>query len=96
MVRGTTKILIMKMTLKPITVWERWIPPNKNTGRRGYWAHNHIEDGHSNQERPKPKNTFQRHAWVGRPDRPETFWCAIHAFLDKDYRVVDEITLIPF
>ncbi len=33
-------------------MWARWIEPKD--GKPGYWAHNHLEIGHSDRERPPP------------------------------------------
>ena len=49
-------------TAKPVTVWLIWTPPEKSkagkTGKPGYWSFNHIEDGHSEAE--KPHDAFNR------------------------------------
>lgn len=73
---------------KPITIWCRWIPPNKETGCPGYYAHNHIEDGHSDRYRPKYKTPMQKAAWLSPLHRPEVLWRRVHAFLEDNYYVV--------
>jgi hypothetical protein len=44
------------------TLWYRWA---KNEGGMYEWQFNHLEDGHSGQDFPKPNHLSQKASWAG-------------------------------
>ena len=63
--------------MKQITVWERYNDSHKA------WEHNHIEDGHTDNDSPKSHTKDQAHGWKG------SKWQATHAHLDDDNVIVE-------
>lgn len=61
--------------MKPITKWNRWNPETKS------FQFNHIEDGHSDREKPYAKFPAQK-GWEG------SEWTKEHVYLDGDNKVV--------
>lgn len=71
--------------LKPITIWERYVKKNEKITGREYWdfEHNHIEDGHVDLDKPKPKSPLQM-GWKN------SKWRKTFAYLDSANHVVDK------
>jgi hypothetical protein len=69
--------------MQSVARWERWIDPHD--GKPGYWAHNHLENGHTKKGRPTPfrdpsgrEYSSQRDSWK------KATWRKSFGYLDAD------------
>ena len=69
------------VTRKPIAIWERYYRATETAPSR--YEHNHIEDGHTELDYPKPMCNEQMKAWYGADG-----WRKTHAYLDEGNHVV--------
>lgn len=70
-------MMVTTTTDKAITIWERKIGDA--------WAHNHIEDGHSFWDHPKPRCAYQANCWAG------VQWRRTYGYLDDGNVVIRDL-----